>query len=292
MIEVLKHIEHTYLRKYFSIPVSDINRQQALVPSKAKVFMNRFGTAPGLLLEKNDKTFISLPGVPYEMKALISNEVMPYLQKKYNRPHIIHKTLITYGLGESALASRIEDFENSLPKEVKLAYLPNLGKVRLRLSAKSFDKEKIESQINELSNNLITYIEDIFVGFEDESSIEALIGKLLTKNNKTLAVAESCTGGNISKMITSVPGASHYFVGSVISYSEQVKIDTLEISKTLIEKHSVVSVAVAESMALNIQRIYNTDFAIAVTGNAGPTKDKTDESVGKVFIAIAFQQME
>ena len=284
---VLKHIEHLFT-KYISTPISDINRQQALVPSKAKVLLNRFGTAPGMLLEKGDKSFISLPGVPYEMKALIVNEVLPHLQKKYNRPHIIHKTLMTYGLGESAIASRIEAFENSLPKEVKLAYLPNLGKVRLRLSAKSFDKEKIESEINRLSKELITYVGDIFVGFEDQSSIEALIGNLLTENNKTLAIAESCTGGNISKIITSVPGASRYFVGSVISYSEQVKIETLEVPETLIKKHSVVSAAVAKSMALNIQQKFNTDFAIAVTGNAGPTKDKTDESVGKVFIAIAF----
>ena len=284
---VLKHIEHLFA-KYISTPISDINRQQALVPSKAKVLMNSFGTAPGMLLEKADKTFISLPGVPYEMKALITNEVLPYLQKKYNRPHIIHKTLMTYGLGESAIASRIEAFENNLPKEIKLAYLPNLGKVRLRLSAKSFDKEKIESEINRLSKELISYVDDIFVGFEDESSIEALIGKLLTKNNKTLAIAESCTGGNISKMITSVPGASHYFVGSVISYSEKVKIETLDVPKALIEKYSVVSAEVTESMALSIQQKYNTDFAIAVTGNAGPSKDKTDESVGKVFIAIAF----
>ena len=284
---VLKHIEHLFA-KYISTPISDINRQQALVPSKAKVLMNSFGTAPGMLLEKADKTFISLPGVPYEMKALITNEVLPYLQKKYNRPHIIHKTLMTYGLGESAIASRIEAFENNLPKEIKLAYLPNLGKVRLRLSAKSFDKEKIESEINRLSKELISYVDDIFVGFEDESSIEALIGKLLTKNNKTLAIAESCTGGNISKMITSVPGASRYFVGSVISYSEKVKIETLDVPKALIEKYSVVSAEVTESMALSIQQKYNTDFAIAVTGNAGPSKDKTDESVGKVFIAIAF----
>jgi len=286
-VNVLKHIEHLFA-KYFSTTISDINRQQALVPSKAQVLMNRFGTAPGMLFEKGDKTFISLPGVPYEMRALISYEVLPHLQKKYNRPHIIHKTLMTYGLGESAIANRIEAFENSLPKEVKLAYLPNLGKVRLRLSAKSFDKKKIEPEIERLSEELITYVEDIFVGFEDTSSIEALIGNLLTKNNKTLAVAESCTGGNISKMITSVPGASRYFVGSVISYSEQVKMETLNVPKALITKHSVVSAAVAESMALNIQQKYNTDFAIAVTGNAGPTKDKTDESLGKVFIAIAF----
>ena len=264
---VLKHIELLF-EKYIATPISDINRQQALVPSKAKVLMNRFGTAPGMLMEKGDKTFISLPGVPYEMKALITYEVLPQLQKKYNRPHIIHKTLMTYGLGESAIASRLEVFENSLPQEVKLAYLPNLGRVRLRLSGKSFDKEKIESEINRLTKELITFVEDIFVGFEDESTIESLIGEILIKDKKTLAIAESCTGGNISKIITSIPGASRYFLGSIISYSEQVKIETLNVSKALIAKHSVVSAAVAESMALNIRQKFNSDYAIAVTGNA------------------------
>ena len=283
---VLKHIEHLFA-KYISTPISDVNRQQALVPAKATVLINRFGTAPGMLLEKGDKTFISLPGVPYEMRSLIQYEVVPFIQKKYNRPHIIHKTLMTYGLGESAIASRIEVFEDSLPKEVKLAYLPNLGKVRLRLSAKSFDKEKIEFEINRLSNELISYVEDIFEGFEEENSIEAFVGDLLAKNKKTLAIAESCTGGNISRMISSVPGASRYFMGSVVSYSEQVKINALHVPKELILKHTVVSAEVAKSMALGIQKGYNVDYAIGVTGNAGPTKDKTDASVGKVFIAIA-----
>ncbi len=283
---VLKHIEHLFA-KYISTPISDINRQQALVPTKATVLLNRFGTAPGMLLEKGDKTFISLPGVPYEMRSLIQHEVVPFIQKKYNRPHIIHKTIMTYGLGESAIASRIEVFEDSLPKEVKLAYLPNLGKVRLRLSAKSFDKEKIEADIERLSKELITFVEDIFVGFEEESSIEAFIGDLLAKNKKTLAIAESCTGGNISKMISSVPGASRYFMGSVVSYSEQVKINALHVPKELILEHTVVSAEVAKSMALGIQKSYKVDYAIGVTGNAGPTKDKTDASVGKVYIAIA-----
>lgn len=283
---VLKHIEFLFA-KYISTPISDINRQQALVPSKATVLTNRFGTAPGMLLEKNNKTFISLPGVPYEMKALITYEVLPRLQKKYNCPYIIHKTLLTYGLGESAIASRIEKFEDNLPTEVKLAYLPNLGKVRLRLSGKSFDKKKIEADIERLSNELISYVDDIFVGYEGEHSIEALIGELLVKNNARLAVAESCTGGNISRMISSVAGASSYFVGSIVSYSEKVKINSLDVSKELIDTYSVVSSEVAESMALGIQKNYNVEYAIGVTGNAGPTKDKTDASVGQVYIAIA-----
>ena len=283
---VLKHIEQLFA-KYISTPISDINRQQALVPSKAKVLTNRFGTAPGMLLEKGNKVFISLPGVPYEMRSLITYEVVPYIQKKYNRPQIIHKTIMTYGLGESAIARRIETFEDSLPKEIKLAYLPNLGKVRLRLSGKSFDKQQLEDDIDRLSKELVTFVDDIFVGFEDDSSIEKLIGELLVEKNMTLAIAESCTGGNISKIITSVPGASKYFMGGVVSYSEQVKMSVLNVPKVLIEKHTIVSAAIAESMALGIQKSFSTDFAIGVTGNAGPTKDKTDASLGQVYIAIA-----
>jgi nicotinamide-nucleotide amidase len=283
---VLENIEYLF-KKFISTPISEVNRHQALVPSKSTVLMNKFGTAPGMLLEKEEKTFISLPGVPYEMRALISYEVLPFLQKKYHCPYIIHKTLLTYGLGESAIANRISDFEDNLPKEVKLAYLPNLGKVRLRLSGKSYDKEQLESTIERLSTELISYVEDIFVGFEGEGSLEASIGELLVINNQTLATAESCTGGTISKMITAVPGASQYFKGSVVSYSEQVKIKQLDVPKELIQKFSVVSAEVAKSMALGIQKNYNVDFAIAVTGNAGPTKDMTDASLGQVYIAIA-----
>lgn len=283
--EVLRHIENLFA-KFITTPISEINRQQALVPSKALVLNNRFGTAPGMLLEKNDKVFISLPGVPYEMKGLITNEVIPYLQKKYNRPYILHRTLLTYGLGESAIAERLDRWEDELPQNIKLAYLPNLGKVRLRLTAKGFDKSLLKSEILRLEKELIGYVDDVFVGFEGEESIETLIGKLLLAKNQTIATAESCTGGGIAKMITSVPGASKYFIGSVISYNEQIKTDFLKVSAKTIKKHSVISAAVAEEMAHGIQRLYKTNYAIAITGNAGPTTDKTDKSVGVVFISI------
>jgi len=284
--EVLRHIEYLF-EKYFSKPVSNINRMQALVPSKSKVLMNRFGSAPGMWIEKNDKVFISLPGVPYEMKGLINFEVLPRLQDKYKCPYIIHKTILTYGLGESVIAERLDKWEDKLPNYIKLAYLPNLGKVRLRLSAKSFEKEKIETEINLLLEELITYVQDVFVGFEEDDSLEIIIGRLLSKNKQTLATAESCTGGAIAKMITAQPGASDYFTGSIVSYNEQIKTDILKVSIDTIKKHSVVSAAVAKEMALGIQQLYNVDFAISVTGNAGPSKDKTDKSVGTVFIGIA-----
>ncbi|QCX37934.1 competence/damage-inducible protein A [Aureibaculum algae] len=283
--EVLKHVENLF-KNYVSTPISDINRQQALVPSKALVLKNNFGTAPGMLMEKNEKVFISLPGVPYEMEGLITGEVVPYLQKKYNRPYIMHRTLLTYGVGESAIAERLDSWEDSLPKNIKLAYLPNLGKVRLRLTAKGFDENLLISEMLRLEKELVGYVKDIFVGFEGEESIETLIGKLLVAEHKTIATAESCTGGNIASMITSVAGASQYFVGSVVSYNERIKREVLGVSEKTIEEHSVVSAAVVEQMARGIQKLYKTDYAIAVTGNAGPTKDNTDKSVGVVFISI------
>ena len=284
--EVLKQVEFLFA-KYFSVPISDVNRKQALVPSKAKVLKNRFGTAPGMWMEKNNKVFISLPGVPYEMKALMKEDVLSNLQEKFHFPYILHRTLLTYGLGESIIAARLENFEDDLPKNFKLAYLPNLGKVRLRLSAKGIEKENVEAEMNKLVKELINHVDDIFIGFEEDGAIEAVIGKDFTKNELTLATAESCTGGAIAKMLTSVAGASNYFKGSVVAYSVKIKQDILQVSSKTINEYSVVSEQVAKEMAKNCKRIFQTDYAIATTGNAGPTTDITDKSVGVVFIAIA-----
>lgn len=283
---VLKHIEALFAQ-YFSKPISDINRQQALVPSQAIVLQNDFGTAPGMWLEKNNKVFISLPGVPFEMKSLITNKVFPKLQDKFHFPYILHKTVLTYGLGESAIAERLDTWEDALPSFIKLAYLPNLGQVRLRLSAKGFNKEDIENEMESQINQLIAYVEDVFIGFEDDESIQAIIGKKLTKQSKTLSVAESCTGGKIAELITANSGASAYFKGSIVSYATQVKKEVLNISEDIIDEHSVVSKQVAEAMAKNVQQLFKTDYAIATTGNAGPSKGDADAEVGTVYIAIA-----
>ncbi|GGI58124.1 competence/damage-inducible protein A [Winogradskyella haliclonae] len=284
--DVLKHIEHLF-SKYIKTPISDINRQQALVPSKSKVLTNRFGTAPGMWLEKNGKVFVSLPGVPYEMKALITYEVIPELRKQFKFPYIKHRTLLTYGLGESAIANRIEAFEDNLPDFMKLAYLPNLGKVRLRLSAKAMDKSVVEIEMQKQINLLLPQIEDVFVGYEEDTSLEALIGQQLTKLSKTIAVAESCTGGSIAQAITANAGASKYFKGSVVTYITQSKMDILGVSEDLINKHSVVSEEVAKAMAKGVLDVYKTDYAISTTGNAGPSKGDADADVGTVWIGIA-----
>ena len=287
--DVLKNIERIW-RDYIKLPLSQVNIDQALIPSKAKALMNLHGSAPGMWIEKENKVFISLPGVPFEMKSLFTDQVIPKLQSQFKLPYIIHKTLLTQGLGESMLAERIEKWENQLPSFIKLAYLPNLGRVRLRLSAKGNDRDLITNEVTKQIEKLIPLIEDIFVDFEDESTIEATIGKLLTSKGKTLATAESCTGGKIAENITSISGASKYFKGSIVSYATQAKIEILGIDKQLIEKYSVVSLEVARIMASQVKQLFKTDYAIATTGNAGPTKGDSNAEVGTVCIAIATPQ--
>lgn len=283
---VLDNIKDLW-KKYIKQPLSQVNIDQALVPSKATVLMNHFGSAPGMWLEKDNKVFVSLPGVPFEMKSLIHHEVLPRLQKQFKLPFILHKTLLTYGLGESKLAERIEEWEDNLPDFIKLAYLPNLGMVRLRLSAKGTNEELVISEMNKQIELLLPQIEKEFAGFEENGNLEVLIGKKLTSLGKTLATAESCTGGKIAERITANSGASVYFKGSVVSYATQAKIDVLNISEDLIDKYSVVSTQVAEAMAKSAQKLFKTDYTIATTGNAGPTKGDSNVEVGTVCIAIA-----
>ena len=283
---VLENVEYLF-SKYIKTPISEINRHQALVPSKAKVLMNKYGTAPGMWMEKSDKVFVSLPGVPYEMKVLISDEVLPALREKFHFPFIKHKTLLTFGLGESAIATRIEDFEDNLPDFIKLAYLPSLGRVRLRLSAKAMDKSLVEAEMEKQVNHLVKLVEDIFIGFEEDATIEKLIGNRLTEIGKTLSIAESCTGGRIAQSFTANAGASKYFKGSLVSYATESKVNVLGINEDVINSYSVVSKEVAESMAKNVRELFNSDYGLSTTGNAGPTKGDSDAEVGTVCISIA-----
>ncbi|GAA3578970.1 competence/damage-inducible protein A [Snuella lapsa] len=286
-ISVLENIESIW-KNYTRQTLLQVNKDQALVPSKAKVLMNRYGTAPGMWLEKGEKVFVSLPGVPFEMRALIENEVIPKLTNKFHFPFILHKTMLVYGLGESTLADRIAIWEDALPKHIKLAYLPSLGKMRLRLSAKGFDESQIRKDVQDQIDKVIPLIKDVYFGLEDEEGdLEVIIARQLTRTGMSLAIAESCTGGSLAKCFTSKPGASLYFKGGVVTYATQSKVDLLGVPEELIEAHSVVSAPVAESMAQNVLRLFKSDFAIATTGNAGPTKGDSDAEVGDVFIAIA-----
>ncbi|TYB80214.1 CinA family nicotinamide mononucleotide deamidase-related protein [Bizionia saleffrena] len=275
-------------RDYVKQPMQQVNLDQALMPSQSQVLMNTVGSAPGMWIEKNNKVFISLPGVPYEMKLLMENEVIPKLKNKYKRPSILHKTLITYGIGESMLAEKIEEWETNLPIFIKLAYLPNFGKVRLRLSAIGADLESITRAVDAEIQKVIPLIKTEYIGIEEEDGdLEVVIAKQLTKLGKTLALAESCTGGKIAELFTSHSGASAYFKGGVVTYATQSKIDILGVPEILITTHSVVSAEVAEVMAQKARVLYKSDFALSTTGNAGPAKGDSEAEVGTVFIALA-----
>ena len=283
--EVIAHIKALFKR--INHPFKEIQRYQAQLPSKATYLKNEYGTAPGMWFYENDTVFISLPGVPYEMKGLMKYQVLPRIQQQFKLPFIIHKTIMTHGEGESIIAERIADWEQNLPVFIKLAYLPSFGKVRLRLSAKGDDKELLERTLKEKISALQELIADLIIGFDDEASIEKRVGELLIAHGKTVCTAESITGGQIASTLVSVAGASGYFKGGFVTYTEFTKENILDVSATLIAAHSVVSKEVTEAMAEAARKKIGADYAIAVTGNAGPTTDKTDKSVGDVYIALA-----
>jgi nicotinamide-nucleotide amidase len=283
--QVEDHIVALFAKLNFN--PTQVNKDQALLPSKAQVLMNNYGTAAGMWMQKGKTVFVSMPGVPYEMKGIVNEQLIPKIVKEYKRPYIIHKTILTYGQGESMVAERIEDWENNLPAFIKLAYLPSPGRVRLRLTARGVNKEILEKSIQQNVHSLTKLIGDIIVGFDEDETIELVVGRLLTQQGKTISTAESCTGGKIAQMLTSVSGASHYFRGSVVSYATDTKVALLDVSQTTIEEYSVVSSEVAKEMAIGIQKIMKTDYAIATTGNAGPTKELGRSEIGTVFIALA-----
>jgi nicotinamide-nucleotide amidase len=283
--QVEDHIVALFAKLNFN--PTQVNKDQALLPSKAQVLMNNYGTAAGMWMQKGKTVFVSMPGVPYEMKGIVNEQLIPKIVKEYKRPYIIHKTILTYGQGESMVAERIEDWENNLPAFIKLAYLPSPGRVRLRLTARGVNKEILEKSIQQNVHSLTKLIGDIIVGFDEDETIELVVGRLLTQQGKTISTAESCTGGKIAQMLTSVSGASHYFRGSVVSYATDTKVTVLGVSQTTIEEYSVVSAEVAKEMAIGIQKIMKTDYAIATTGNAGPSKEEGKSEIGTVFIALA-----
>jgi nicotinamide-nucleotide amidase len=288
-LEVEQHVIELFQVK-LNLVASQVNKDQALVPSRCEILHNEFGTAPGMWMRKAQTVFVSLPGVPYEMKAIVTNELVPKLVREYQRPYIIHQTILTYGQGESRVAERIEDWENNLPSFIKLAYLPSPGRVRLRLSARGTDKAMLEAALQDNIAQLDLLIGDIIVGFEEEDTIEVVVGRLLQKQQLTLATAESCTGGKISQVLTAKAGASAYFKGSVVSYATQAKVDLLGLDPEMIASQGVVSAAVAVQMAESVRQLLKSDYALATTGNAGPSLGDESVPLGTVFIAIASAQ--
>lgn len=284
--EVEAHVVQL-IEKAMNRPASQMNKDQALVPSKAEVLHNAVGTAPGMWMKRADTVFISLPGVPYEMKYIMEHEVLPKLVAEFERPYIIHKTILTYGQGESLVAERIESWEDNLPKFIKLAYLPSPGKVRLRLSAHGNDEAELRNAVEAEAAKLQDIIGDIIVGMDEDDPIEVVIGRLMQEKGVTVAAAESCTGGRVGALFTSVPGSSVYFKGSAVTYATESKIKVLGVEHQLIDIYSPVSAKVAEVMATRAKKIFGTDYAVSTTGNAGPSKGDAAADVGTVFIGVA-----
>jgi nicotinamide-nucleotide amidase len=283
--QVIEHIQRMF--KKYNIPYNKVQQYQAQLPSKATLLMNNMGTAPGMWFYENNTVFVSMPGVPYEMKGLMKHEVIPRIQQQFKLPFIIHKTIMTYGQGESVIAERIEDWANKLPNFIKLAYLPSFGRVRLRLSAKGPIKEVLEKSLDNVLQELYMLLSDIITGQENGVNIEEHVGNLLKDARKTLCTAESVSGGKIAATIVSIAGSSAYFNGSIIAYTSKMKQELLDVSEETIKNHSVVSSEVVKEMAISAKKKTKSDYAIAVTGNAGPTADKTSSTVGVVFISIA-----
>lgn len=282
---VMNHIEELF-SKYVKAPVNALNRGQAMLPSSCTQLFNPHGTAMGMWMQKEDTVFVSLPGVPFEMKNLVHNELVPRIKETFSMPVLVHKTMMTYGLGESIIAEKIAHWEQDLPAHIKLAYLPNLGRVRLRLSAKGTNENQLNTQINTLFDALYPIIGDHITGFESEQPIEMQIGNTLVAHNWTLATAESCTGGALASIFTKNAGASAFFKGSVVSYATDVKHSVLGVSQSEIEQFSVVSEEVALAMAKGVLKQTGADVAVATTGNFGPTKGDADAEIGTSVIAI------
>ena len=266
--------------------VSAVNRKQAEIVSNCTPLRNEVGTAPGMWFDEYNVIYVSMPGVPHEMKHLMSKHVLSRLKARFKTPFILHRSILTQGIGESVLSELIEEFENNLPKHIKLAYLPGAGMVRLRLSATGVNEAGIRAEMDQLVSDLDHRVADFRFGF-DEETIQEVLGKLLTDKKLTISTAESCTGGYIAHQLTSVPGSSSWYMGSTVTYSYQSKTEILGISETLMLEHGAVSEEVVTAMVENVKRIMKTDCAVATSGIAGPGGGTPDKPVGTVWIGIA-----
>ncbi|HOS72964.1 MAG TPA: competence/damage-inducible protein A [Bacteroidales bacterium] len=282
--EVLTRVEEMMSRRGF--PMNENNRLQAMVPENCRVIPNEMGTAPGMLFEKDAAMFIFMPGVPFEMKHMMTEHVIPILKERFNTQSIIHKNIMTYGAPEALLAEMLSAFESALPEELSLAYLPSSGVIKLRLTASGKDRGMLEKIIGEQVAKLYQKIPDLIYG-EDEKPLEKVVGELLAERKQTLSTAESCTGGKIAQMLTSVVGSSAYFMGSVVAYDNSVKRKLLGVPGELLDKHGAVSEEVVTAMAEGVRRVTGTDYSVATSGIAGPDGGSPSKPVGTVWIAVS-----
>jgi len=282
--DALDNVTHLF-ENIFKRPITERNIKQAEVPNNCTVILNKRGTASGMQFSKNNVLYFSLPGVPFEMMGMMEEYILPHLSEAFNLPHIAHRTLVTFGIGESMLADLIQDFETALPANIKLAYLPNHGIVRLRLSAIGTEKKNVENQIAELFARLKILVTEYLVTDEDEP-MEKTIGKMLLERNQTISTAESCTGGYIAHLISSIPGSSAYYEGSLITYSYQAKEEMLQVKQSTLEKFGAVSEEVVTEMINGLLLHSKTTYGIAVSGIMGPTGGMPDKPTGTVWMAV------
>lgn len=285
---VMNEQVRTHVERYFAskgLPFTPTNAEQALVPDKCRVVFNSVGTAPGMCFEKNGKLVFSMPGVPFEMRTMMP-EVIEIMKQHFKSEAVEYKTLLVSGIGESFLSDKLEGFEANLPRGISLAYLPKGGTIRLRLTAKGADRNKVTDMLGKQTELLLASVKDYFMGFECDNLAETL-GERLSENGKTVATAESCTGGNIAHLITLVAGSSRYYKGSVVSYANEVKEKVLGVRAGDLQQYGAVSEEVVKQMAEGVKKLLKTDYAIATSGIAGPSGGSDEKPVGTVWIAVA-----
>ena len=288
--ETLEHLRQLLIKRKRE-HLFDINLPQADILSKSKVFQNHNGTAPSLMVEENGKIAICLPGVPYEVKPLIKNQIIPYLQEKFEQNFIVSRIISVVNFPESLLSETIETWELALPSTISLSYLPIANRVKLRLTATGKNEEILNQQLDEEITKLKPLIQDNIIS-ENGDSIEEILHDLLISKNLTISTAESCTGGELSHLITSVSGSSNYFLGGICTYQTQKKTEILGVSEDLIKEKTVVSEEVAQAMSLGCQKLFKTDIALSTTGVAGPNSDEFESEIGTVFYSIRVQNFE
>lgn len=281
---VLEDILH--LLKIRNVPVSSLNRAQALVPHNCRVIPNPQGTAPGMWFEKNGKVVISMPGVPYEMISIMDTSVLSLLTSFFKTPAILHKTIMTTGVPESKLASMLEEWEQALPGNFSLAYLPAPGMVKLRISGTGDNRIGLETKMSDLTESLVAIVKDYHFGY-DEISLEEKISQSLSESHRSVATAESCTGGSIARLITRIPGSSAYYKGSIVAYANEIKVKYLDVPELMLNQYGAVSQQVVEQMAKSCLFHFGTDFSVATSGIAGPDGGTISKPVGTTWIAVA-----
>ncbi len=283
--KVLENIIQLFALRGYNKELNSLNQDQALIPEKSTFIQNKYGTAPCLWTEIEDKIIINLPGVPFEMKGLIRDEIIPQLQNRYNSDLIIHRDILVSGIPESDLAILLEDWENNLPSFIHLAYLPNRTSIDLRFTATGKDEVILKETIQQEIENFKKLAGQFLVS-ENSGKVEVILGEILKSKNLKISTAESCTGGMIASMLTSVSGSSAYYFGTIVSYDTSVKINVLNVDEKAIEEFTVVSEQVAEQMAKGVKNVLNTNIAISTTGVAGPNRGEDNNDVGTVWISV------